>query len=85
MQFLLEIKNSSTNARPETIKHITKVEDLFSSSVFSTLIGRYWCLTLEDMGRHLLLIVNDRVIFKMSRDVWPAAQKLLVIIEIGQS
>ena len=79
---LLKIKNGTPPQRKTAMRAITdKARELGAGPLFAALLPLLMSHTLEDLERHLLVKVVERVLYALDDLVRPYVHKILVVVE----
>ena len=82
LRLLLRIKNGTPQQRKGALRSLTdKAEEFGAGPLFSQILPLFLSPSLEDVERHLLVKVVDRVLYKVKDGVRPFVHKILVVIE----
>lgn len=82
LKLLLRIKNGSPAIRRVALRQLTeRAKDFGAGALFDQILPLLMSPALEDVERHLLVKVIDRLLFKLEDAVRPYVHKILVVIE----
>lgn len=81
MKLILKIKNCSSASRKSALRNLTDNAKLFGPDIiFSIILPLMSDPALDEQGRHLLVKVIGRVLFKLEDSIKPYAEKILIVI-----
>lgn len=81
MKLILKIKNCSSASRKSALRNLTDNAKLFGPDIiFSIILPLLSDPALDEQGRHLLVKVIGRVLFKLEDSIKPYAEKILIVI-----
>jgi splicing factor 3B subunit 1 len=79
---LLKIKNGQPHMRKAALRQITdRAREFGPDALFTNILPILMSPSLENHERHLVVKVVDRVLYKLSDQVRPFVQRILVVIE----
>ncbi|KAI3379503.1 hypothetical protein SNEBB_009203 [Seison nebaliae] len=82
MTLLLKIKNGTPPMRKSALRQLTeRAKEFGAMLLFNQILPILMSPTLEDLERHLMVKVIDRILYKLDDLVRPYVHKILIVIE----
>lgn len=80
MKLILKIKNGTTNARKLAMRSLTDSSPTFGPElIFNIVLPLLSDPQLDEQGRHLLIKIITRVMFKLGDSIRPFTEKILIV------
>lgn len=81
MKLILKIKNGSGNSRKLSLKNLTENSKTYGPEIiFNIILPLLSDPDLDEQGRHLLIKVIVRIMFKLGDSIKPFTEKILIVI-----
>jgi splicing factor 3B subunit 1 len=81
MKLILRIKNGSSNTRKPALRSLVDNANVFGPDIiFNIILPLLSDPNLDEQGRHLLIKIIGRVMFKIGESIRPFTEKILIVI-----